>query len=139
VSDKSVRSTPGSGPPGPLTGKALEYDRVLTELVPCVRTPADWEPLNRFVAVDAFERVGTFMEIQDWDSYTEMLTGGATAIDSFETSVHRISEVPNLVYYEIEERHHRAGNLAVVNTLTVFEFDGEGLIQHLDVFLQQRR
>jgi hypothetical protein len=117
----------------------LEYDRVMTELVPRVETPADWEPLTRFVAVDDFERVGTFLEVQDWAAYTEMLTGWATAIDSFETSVHRISEVANLVYYEIEEQHQRAGNVTVLNTLTVFEFDGEDLIRRLDVFLQQRR
>jgi hypothetical protein len=111
----------------------------MTELVPGVKTPADWEPLTTFVAVDDFERVGTFLEIQDWVDYTEMLTGWATAIDSFETSVRRISELPNLVYYEIEERHQRDGHVSRVNTLTVFEFDGEGLIRRLDVFLQQRR
>ena len=139
MSEKSLRSTAGSGPPRSLTDRVLEYDRVMTELVPRVETPADWEPLTRFVAVDDFERVGTFLEVQDWAAYTEMLTGWATAIDSFETSVRRISELANLVYYEIEEQHQRAGNVSAVNTLTVFEFDGEDLIRHLDVFVQQRR
>ena len=139
MSEKRVRSPAGFAASGSLTGKVREYDRVMTELVPRVKTPADWEPLVRFVAVDDFERVGTFREVQDWTAYTEMLTGWATAIDSFGTTVRRISELPNLVYYEIEEQHQRDGNLSVVNTLTVFEFDDEGLIRRLDVFLQQRR
>jgi hypothetical protein len=139
VSEKSVWSTAGSAASGSLTGKVLEYDRVMTELVPRVKTPTDWEPLARFVAVDDFERVGTFLEVQDWTAYTEMLTGWAAVIDSFETTVRRISELPKLVYYEVEERHQRHGNVSVVNTLTVFEFDDEGLIRRLEVFLQQRR
>jgi hypothetical protein len=129
----------GDVTPGPLTERVLEFDRVMRELVPGVRTPADWEPLTRFIAVEGFERVGAFLEVQDWGEYTEMLTGWATSIDTFETSVRRVAEILNLVYYEIEERHHRAGKVGVVNTLTVFEFDDDGLVRHLDVFLQQRR
>jgi hypothetical protein len=124
---------------GPLTSRVLEYDELMTQLVPTVKTPADWEPLTRFVAVDDFERVGTFLEVQDWDAYAAMLTGWANAIDSFETSLRRSNEFGHLVYYEVEERHHRGATVSVVNSLTVFEFDDEGLIRHLDVFLQQRR
>jgi hypothetical protein len=124
---------------GPLTGAVLEYDRAMTQLVPTIKRPADWKPLTKFIAVQDFERIGTFLEVQDWDTYAEMLTGWAHAIDSFETTVHRVSEVSNLVYYEVEERHHRGDSVSVVNSLTVFEFDHEGLIRHLDVFLQQRR
>ncbi len=89
--------------------------------------------------MDDFERVGTFLEVQDWQQYTEMLTGWASATDSFETTVRRISEVDDLVYFEIEERHHRGGNTHVVNSLTVFAFDDDGRIRHLDVYLQQAR
>ena len=38
-----------------------------------------------------------------------MLTQWASATDSFETTVRRISEVDGLVYFEIEERHFRGG------------------------------
>jgi hypothetical protein len=92
--------------------------------VPTVRVPSDWGPLAQFVAVDHFERVGTFLERQERPQYTEMLTQWASAISSFETTVRRISELPRLVYYEIEERHfHHA-------------FDDHGMIEHLDVYLQ---
>jgi hypothetical protein len=54
-----------------------------------------------------------------------------------ETTVRRISELPDLVYFEIEERHRRGDTVNVVNSLTVFAFDEALRIHHLDVYLQQ--
>jgi hypothetical protein len=124
---------------GPLTRKVLEYAQTMKRLVPALETPADWAPLATFVAVDEFERVGTAREVQDWQQYAEMLTQWASATDSFETTVRRISEFRSLVYFEIEERHIRGGNVAVVNSMTVFGFNDDGKIRHLDVYLQQAR
>ena len=81
--------------------------------------------------------MGTFLEVQTWSQYTEMLTQWASAIATFETTVQRISELPGLVYYEVEERHLVGEHVNVVNSLTVFEFDDDGKIRHLDVYLQQ--
>ena len=78
---------------GPLTRTVLDYVHAMERLVPSANAPADWDPLLEFVAVDGFERVGTFLEVQDWRQYAEMLTQWASAIDSFETTVRRISEV----------------------------------------------
>ena len=125
--------------PGPLTRTVLDYVRTMERLVPTVDAPEDWAPLTEFVAVDEFERVGTFLEVQSWSQYTEMLTQWASAIATFETTVQRISELPGLVYYAVEERHLLGENVNVVNSLTVFEFDDDGKIRHLDVYLQQPR
>jgi len=125
--------------PGPLTRTVLDYVETMRGLVPTIKGPADWAPLDAFVAVDEFERVGTFLEVQDWPQYTEMLTQWASAIDSFETTVQRISELPALVYYEVEERHFRGDTVHVVNSMTVFEFDDRGKIRSLRVYLQQPR
>ena len=59
---------------GLLTRRVLAYGAPLKGLVPDVTGPTDWARLEEFVAVDEFERVGTFLEVQDWDQYTEMLT-----------------------------------------------------------------
>jgi hypothetical protein len=123
---------------GPLTRKVLEYEQAMKRLVPTIEAPADWAPLAEFVAVDTFERVGTFLEVQNWQQNTEMLTHWASATETFETTVRRISELPGLVYFEIEERHFRGGDVHVVNSMTVFEFDEDGKIRHLDVYLQQQ-
>jgi hypothetical protein len=53
--------------------------------------------------------------------------------------VRRVSELDDLVYYEVEERHHRDGDVHVVNSMTVFAFDDDRKIRHLDVYLQQPR
>jgi hypothetical protein len=124
---------------GRQTETVLEFVETMRGLVPTVEGPARWEPLEAFVAVDEFERVGTFLEVQTWQQYTDMLTGWASAIDSFETVVRRVSELDDLVYYEVEERHHRDGDVHVVNSMTVFAFDDDGKIRHLDVYLQQPR
>ena len=130
---------PDAENPGPLTGTILDYERAMKRLVPLVTATADWAPLEEFVAVDEFERVGTFLEVQNWQQYTDMLTRWASGTDSFETTVHRISELDHLVYYEIEERHVRADNVTVVNSMTVFDVNEAGKIRHLDVYLQQPR
>jgi hypothetical protein len=124
---------------GPLTRRVLDYDEAMRRLVPEAKDPADFAPLSEFVATDDFERVGTFLEVQDWAQYTEMLTKWAAATDSFETTVRRVSELPGLVFYEIEERHTRGDHVHVVNSMTVFQFDDDGKIRHLDVYLQQPR
>jgi hypothetical protein len=124
---------------GPLTERIFDYEATIKRLVPTITTPADWAPLAEFVVVDDFERVGTFLEVQDWQQYTDMLTQWASATDSFETTVRRVSELDGLVYFEIEERHFRGGDVHVVNSMTVFEFDEGGKIRRLNVYLQQPR
>ena len=124
---------------GPLTRTVLDYVSTMERLVPTVEAPEEWAPLTEFVAVDEFERVGTSLEVQSWSQYTEMLTQWASAIAAFETTVQRISELPGLVYYAVEERHLVGDHVNVVNSLTVFAFDDDGKIRHLDVYLQQPR
>jgi Asp-tRNA(Asn)/Glu-tRNA(Gln) amidotransferase A subunit family amidase len=124
---------------GPLTRTVLDYDAAMKRLVAHAPEPIDWSPLARFVALDDFERVGTFLEVQNWTQYTEMLERWAGATDAFETSVRRISELGALVYYEIEERHFRGDGVNVINSMTVFEFDGQGRIRRMYVYLQLAR
>ena len=122
---------------GPLTRKVMQYQDTVRGLVPTAKAPEDWAPLGSLIAIDQFERVGTFLEVQNWQQYTEMLTGWAQSVDSFETTVRRISELPDLVYFEIEERHSFSGTAHVVNSMTVFQFDADAKICHVDVYLQQ--
>ncbi|MGP0031854.1 MAG: hypothetical protein ACLPVF_15270 [Acidimicrobiales bacterium] len=130
---------PGVAGAGTLTRVVLDYQETMKRLVPTLEAPGDWDPLARFVAVGAFERIGTFLEVQNWQQYTEMLTHWAAAVDSFETTVRRMTEVGRLVYFEIEERHRAGAHLNVVNSMTVFAFDDDDKIRHLDVYLQQER
>lgn len=122
---------------GPLTQKVIQYQDTVRHLVPTVKTADDWAPLAEFIDTDHFERIGTYMEAQNWHQYAEMLTGWANSVDSFETTVKRITEAGDLVYFEIEERHFFAGNAHTVNSMTVFEFDDDTKIRNVAVYLQQ--
>lgn len=140
----STYSMGGSGDtvdnPGPLTQRVIDYSETIRKLVPEVKSAEDWAPLEQFVAVNEFERVGTFMEVHDWQQYTEMMTRWAGSNTKFDTVPRRVSEMPGRVFYEIEERHYRPdGRVDVVNSMTVFQFNDEDKICHLDVYLQQPR
>jgi hypothetical protein len=125
--------------PGPLTKKVVEYQDVMKRLVPSAHTPQDWAPLAELVAVDEFERVGTFREVHNWQQYVQMLCQWVGSIGTFETTVKQITELPGLVYFEIEERHFAEERTTVVNSLTVFEFDDDEKIRNIRVYLQQAR
>jgi hypothetical protein len=125
-------------PAGGLSQKLLEYTATMRDLVARAGEATDWGPLATFVAVDSFERVGTFLEVQDWKQYTEMLTRWARSVESFDSEVRRVTETGHLVFFEIEEHHRRRGSVHVVNSMTVFEFGADSLIERLSVYLQQR-
>jgi len=124
--------------PGPLTRTVLDYTQTIEQLAPSVKARTDWSRLAEFVAEDEFERVGTFLEVQDWRQYTEMLTRWASATERFETTLRRVSELSGRVYFEVEERHFRGASAHVVRSMTVFEFNQDGKIRRLDVYLQQQ-
>jgi len=123
---------------GPLTKKVLEYQETVKRLVSTAKTPEDWvAPMSAFIAVDGFERIGPFLDVQDFVGYTEMVNGWAQYTQAFETTVRRVDELPQRVYFDVEERHQINDTKLVVNSLSVFEFDEDQKIRHLDVFLQQ--
>jgi hypothetical protein len=123
---------------GPLTKKVIAYTDTIRGLVLTAKAPEDWAaPLGEFIAADGFERIGPFLDVQNFTQYTEMVNGWAAYTQDFDTTVRRISELPQRVYYEVEERHQIGDTKLVVNSLSVFEFDDDGKIKHLDVFLQQ--
>jgi hypothetical protein len=122
---------------GPLTRRVMQYQDTVRQLVRTVITPEDWAPLASLIAIDCFERIGTFLEVQNWQQYAEMLTGWADSVDSFETTVRRVSELSQLVYFEIEERHFFGDKAHVVNSMSVFEFDTDDKICRIAVYLQQ--
>ena len=126
-----------------LAQRVLDFEATVKRLVKAAKDPgftaAGWAPLAEFVAVREFERVGTWMEVMNWQQYTEFMTQWASSSMGFDTVLRRISELPGLVYLELEERHTRPGGVAVVNSLSVYEFSAGGKIKHLDVYLQQPR
>lgn len=150
---------------GPLARKVLAYGECIERTVKQAKQPgftaAGWGELTGFIAVDKFERVGNYMERMNWPQYVEMLTQWAAATD-FWSRFRRITEVGNLVFLELEEHNKprvdsefwrekfrtiaeaaridpgavRGDAESVVNSLTLYEFDANGKLCHLDIYLQ---
>lgn len=122
-----------------LYDKVRHFTDTIEHLVPAAKEPGfsreRWAPLTELVATDRFERVGIWREVMDWEAYLDFLTGFAAA-KGFESTVRRVTECSNIVFYEIEERHIKDGRVNVVNSMNAFEFDDEGLICRLDVYIQ---
>ena len=125
-----------------LSRKVLQYSERFLQIVNKIKQPAfcaaDWAPLEELVDVGNFQRVGVFLtnraELSNWQQYKQLITqyGGATA---WEGTLRRITEVPGLVFLELEERNTRDGVTDVSNTVTVYEFNQGGKLCKLDVYV----
>jgi len=96
----------------------------------------DWAPIAKLVATDVFKRIGAFKEEMDWNGYKQFIVAwGKDA--QWNGSFKRITEVPGLVFLELEERTVTEGVHGVANTVTVYRFNNADKLVHLDVYLQR--
>lgn len=118
----------------------LAYNDVFKRLVDAAKNPdaklEDWAPLADFVAVDEFERIGSFKEVVNWDQYVGMVHKWATG-SHWESTFKKITEAGRRVFLELEERVESGAGRDVINSLTVWEFNEAGKLVHLDIYLQQ--
>jgi hypothetical protein len=73
-------------------------------------------------------------EVSNWQQYKQLITeyGGATA---WEGTLRRITEVPGLVFLELEERNTRDGVTDIANTVTIYEFNRDSRLCKLHVYV----
>src|SRR5271165_497083 len=88
---------------GSLTGKVLEYVDAITAAVPTAQSADDFAAVADLIDVESFQRVGTFLEVQDWPAYAAFLAQWASSVDTFESHTRRVTEAANLAFYETEE------------------------------------
>ena len=129
-----------------LSRKVLQYSENFLRLVEKIKRPgfsdADWAPLEELVDVKNFRRLGVFLteraEVSNWQQYKQLLTqyGGMT---TWEGTLRRITEVPDLVFLELEERNTRDGVTDVSHTITLYEFNPAGKLHNLDVYVAHIR
>ena len=125
-----------------LSRKVLQYSDRFLRVVNKIKQPgfseADWTPLEELVDLKNFRRMGVFLtncaEVSNWQQYKQLITqyGGVTA---WEGTLRRITEVPGLVFLELEERNTRDGVTDVSNTVTIYEFNPAGKLSKLDVYV----
>ncbi|MFT3931209.1 MAG: hypothetical protein QM709_13025 [Spongiibacteraceae bacterium] len=119
--------------------KVLEYSLLMKRLVDAAKAPgfsqASWDPLKTIIEVEGFERIGNFKEVMTWQDYVDFLSSWATSSE-WDCSFKRISEVGSVVFLELEERSRIGSFQSVVNSLSVYEFNGAGKVNHIAVYLQ---
>ncbi|KPM53576.1 hypothetical protein ACG83_23310 [Frankia sp. R43] len=124
-----------------LARAALEYTRLMKKLVDAGKEPGfsaeRWAPVAELVAVDTFERIGPFKEVMNWAEYVAFLTRWAQ-ISEWECSFRRVTETGSLVLLELEERSTTGGFSSTVNSATTYEYDTDGKVIHLAVYLQMQ-
>ena len=125
-----------------LSRKVLQYSERFLQIVNKIKKPgfsdSDWAPLEELVDLQNFQRVGVFLtasvEVSNWQQYKGFITeyGGTT---SWEGTLRRITEVPGLVYLELEERNSRNSVTDIANTVTIYKFNEAGKLSNLDVYV----
>jgi hypothetical protein len=125
-----------------LSRKVLQYSesflRIVDNIRQGLRVDNEWTRMEELVDVENFRRLGVFLtnraEVSNWQQYKQLITqyGGMTA---WEGTLRRITEVPGLVYLELEERNTRNGATDVSNTVTIYEFNAAGRLCKLDVYV----
>ncbi len=125
-----------------LSRTVLQYCENFRRIVGKIKQPGfsetEWAIVEELVDVPNFRRMGVFLsktsEISNWQQYRKSISeyGGLT---TWEGTLRRITEVPGLVYLELEERNSRNGVMDVSNTVTIYEFNDAGKLRKLDVYV----
>lgn len=123
-----------------LSRKAIDYGQFQKRIMDRARDPAsgyspdEWLGLKDLVT-DDFERIGNFKEVMTCDDMIKFLQAWSPTAD-WEGSFKRVSEQGNVVFLELEERVKHDGQWNAVNSVSVYEYNEDGLLRHLDVYLQ---
>ncbi len=122
-----------------LSRRALEYGMCQMRIADRAKGPDysedEWDALDEFVVMDEFERIGNFKEVMTYKDMKRFLKQWCLT-SHWEGSFKRVHEHDNVVLLELEERNTYDGETTVVNSVSVYEFNEEGKLRHLDVYLQ---
>lgn len=117
----------------------LEYSKIIKHLVDAAKDPgftsASWDQLAELINVDEFVRVGPFKEVMDWAQYVEFLTNWAKSSE-WDCTFQRLTEAPDVVFLELEERSRTGDFSSLANTVSVYEFNADNKIRRIAVYLQ---
>jgi len=113
------------------------FNRIAKELKQRSSSENDWASMEELVDVDGFQRVGILLtdkvEVSTWQEYVAQLNQfGPMA--SWEGTLRRITEVPGLVFLELEERITIGSTMDVYNTVTIYQFNQDDKLVKLDVY-----
>ena len=116
-------------------GSADVVERYLKALV-----AQDWSAVAACLAEDQFERVGPFVDqYSDTTSYLEYLREIVPTLANYRIDIRRLVEAGDgtVVLAEISESFQLDGTPMAFPEALVFDVDGEGLINRIQVFMMR--
>lgn len=94
------------------------------------------EALGPLVDPTRFRRRGNERTEWDWPAYIAMLGQWNQADGKYEKTLHRASEVGDVVYLDLDERStHHDGTVSSLRSISIYEFDENDKIVGVDVIM----
>ncbi len=127
---------------GPLAERVLEFVRVMKDIVDKGREPGfskeDWAPLEEFVEVNNFLRIGPFHDAMKWPEYVDMLTQWVTTSEGWRPVpvAKSLREAQDAVYYQLEEMVTKGDKEEPFYSMSMYEFNDAKKITGIQVYMQ---
>jgi hypothetical protein len=115
--------------------KAMEYGNIMAAIVNG-SSDASWDALLPLIDQTRFVRRGNERTEMDWPAYRAMLEQWGEHSGKYEKTLHRASEIGNLVYLDLDERATaKDGATNSLRSVSIYEFDEADRIVAVDVIM----
>lgn len=95
-----------------------------------------WDALLPLIDAERFVRRGNERTEMDWPAYRAMLEQWQAHSGKYEKTLHRASEVGNVVYLDLDERATaKDGSVGSLRSISIYEFDDADRIVAVDVIM----
>jgi len=112
-------------------------NKVVERYLTCLGS-GDWAGLAGTLSDTGFERVGPFCDaISEKSGYVQFLEGLVPTLHGYCVRIRRISASDGVVFAEIDESFVVHGREVSFPELLVFDIDGSGLINRVQVFMMR--
>lgn len=119
----------------PRARKAMAYGDKLSAIVNG-ETEETWDALLPLIDPARFVRRGNERTEMDWPAYRGLLDQWVGHGGTYAKTLHRASEVGDLVYLDLDERsEHADGTIGSLRSISIYEFDDQDRIVAVDVIM----
>lgn len=95
-----------------------------------------WDALLPLIDPQRFRRRGNERTEMDWPAYRAMLEQWQAHSGRYEKTLHRASEVGDVVYLDLDERATaKDGSVGSLRSISIYEFDEANRIVAVDVIM----
>lgn len=119
----------------PRAERAMAYGDKMAQIVNG-QTDETWDALLPMIDADRFRRRGNERTEMDWPTYRAMLEQWQAHSGKYEKTLHRASEVGDIVYLDLDERATaKDGSVGSLRSISIYEFDKADRIVGVDVIM----